>query len=377
MSRRGLSQPTRDRWFYISLAFSALLVAYLFSPYVYALLLAAVLVVVTWPLFERINQATGQRRALASVLTLLLLGLLVFAPLSVFFTLFLQELIAVVQQGIARVSEGSLQTWLWELTRYADSPPARFVEQYLGFLIPEDFDLIAAIAGPLQRGALSALNTASVWVPSAIESTVSAGLHTLMFLFAAATLYIDGPRLLQVLRNLSPMDDSYDARLFEVFREFARNIVVGSLATATIQGFVASIGYWLAGVDRVVFLGFVTAVLSFIPLLGAAGVGVLVGLGVWATAGWGPGMFVIGWSVLVTGLVDNLLKPMLLRGSSGIHPLLIFLAVFGGLAWMGIPGLLVGPVLVAAFLALYTIYIDEFIEDASGPLVDAPEVSPD
>ena len=79
------------------------------------------------------------------------------------------------------------------------------------------------------------------------------------------------------------------------------------------------------------------------------------------TAGWAWAGFLIAWSVLFTGTVDNVVKPLFLRGSSDIHPLLIFLAVFGGMAWMQLPGILVGPVLVAFFLSLYTIYCEDYL----------------
>ena len=63
----------------------------------------------------------------------------------------------------------------------------------------------------------------------------------------------------------------------------------------------------------------------------------------------------------MTSSVDNFVKPMLLRGDTNVHPLLIFLAVFGGLVWFGLPGVFLGPVLVALFLALYTIYCEDFL----------------
>jgi predicted PurR-regulated permease PerM len=180
------------------------------------------------------------------------------------------------------------------------------------------------------------------------------------------------------------MDDAYEEHLFSVFRQFANNIVLGSLVTSAVQGAVASVGYLIAGADRVIFLGILTAVLSFVPMLGAAGVGVGVGAYVAITVSPGWGLFVVVWSLVVTGTVDNLLKPMLLRGGSDIHPLLIFLSVFGGLGWMGVPGLLVGPVIVAFFLALYTIYVHDYVGvpkqdgDAHSPApppADAPALS--
>ena len=77
--------------------------------------------------------------------------------------------------------------------------------------------------------------------------------------------------------------------------------------------------------------------------------------------GWGWAIFVVVWSIVFTGTVDNLARPLFMRGSTDIHPLLVFLSVFGGMYWMGIPGVLVGPVIVAFFLALYTIYLQDFL----------------
>ena len=172
---------------------------------------------------------------------------------------------------------------------------------------------------------------------------------------------MEGPKLLNVFANLSPMDDSYETRLFDVFREFATNMVVGSLATAILQGIVASIGYAIAGVDGVIFFGLLTALFSFVPVVGTVLVWLPLSLSVGVTAGWAWAGFLIAWSVLFTGTVDNVVKPLFLRGSSDIHPLLIFLAVFGGMAWMQLPGILVGPVLVAFFLSLYTIYCEDYL----------------
>ena len=173
------------------------------------------------------------------------------------------------------------------------------------------------------------------------------------------------------------MEDAYEDRLFEVFREFANNMVLGSVVSGALQGVVAAVGYSIAGADRVVFLGLLTGVFSFIPLVGTAVVWVPVALGTYATVGLGWALFVAAWSMLFTASVDNVVKPLMMRGQSNIHPLLIFLSVFGGMYWMGIPGVLVGPVAVAFFLALYHLYVRDHLgieveeRDASAAVLPA------
>ncbi len=149
--------------------------------------------------------------------------------------------------------------------------------------------------------------------------------------------------------------------LFEVFRGLANNLVVAAVVTAALQGCVGWLGYSIAGVERALFAGVLTAVFSFVPMVGAAFIWLPLSLYIGVTHGWAWGLFLVVWSVVLTSSVDNFVKPMLLRGDTNVHPLLIFLAVFGGLVWFGLPGVFLGPVLVALFLALYTIYCEDFL----------------
>lgn len=378
------SKQTRDAWFFGALALSTLAMGWLFSPYLYDMIFAGVLVVVTWPVYQRILGWCRGKKIVATFLTMLTLAVVVFVPVGIVLGLAVQDAIALVQRGIALIQEGTMEDWATRLANLRDHPSLAFAQPALDRLLPPEKDVLATIGGPLQQGALATLNAIGSSVPALVQAAVNLGLDGLIFMFTAATLYMEGPRVLSVVKNLSPMDDAYEEHLFSVFRQFANNIVLGSLVTSAVQGAVASVGYLIAGADRVIFLGILTAVLSFVPMLGAAGVGVGVGAYVAITVSPGWGLFVVVWSLVVTGTVDNLLKPMLLRGGSDIHPLLIFLSVFGGLGWMGVPGLLVGPVIVAFFLALYTIYVHDYVGvpkqdgDAHSPApppADAPALS--
>jgi len=213
----------------------------------------------------------------------------------------------------------------------------------------------------LQDSTLAALRYASGELPGLLSTAVDLSINTVIFVFAVVTLFVQGPRLLEVAKNLSPMEDDYEDRLFEVFGEFSRNMVVGSLATAAIQGIIAGVGYGIAGVDKVVFFAIMTGVGSFVPVVGTVVVWIPIVLYLVATGHYGMAIFLAIWCLVLVGGIDNVLKPLFMRGTSNIHPLLVFLAVFGGLVWMGVSGILVGPVLVAFFLALYTIYERDFL----------------
>lgn len=351
------SQATRDRWFLLTLAASAVSVAVLFWPFVYVLLFAATTVVVTWPIYERVLARVRSHRAVAAAITVILLATVVFVPLGLVFYLALQEAIGFVQLVQELVSSGELQAQAEALRD--DYLPA-FLASTSDYL-PQDFDLLAALLEPVQQGILSLLNTAGSSLPGLVDRLVSTGVDAVIFFFAVVSLYMEGPRLLQVAKNLVPVRETYVDRLFSVFREFANNVVAGTLATAALQGVVAALGYQVFGVERVVFLGICTAAFSLVPLVGSLVVWLPVSVYVGFTVGPGWALGLAAWNMVLTSSVDNVLKPLFLRGSSQIHPLLIFLGVFGGLSWMSVPGALVGPVLVALFLALYTIYCEDWL----------------
>ena len=222
-------------------------------------------------------------------------------------------------------------------------------------------DWIGAVVAPARDALVVALNSIGVGLPALIHGLLDGSVDLLVFLLSVVTLYMEGPRVLRASQRLFPLEDGYEERLFSVFREFANNMVIGSLATAVLQGLVAGIGYSFAGTGRVIFFATLTGVFSFVPVVGTALIWVPLTVYVGFAHGLSWGLFLLVWSVALTGMVDNLVKPLFLRGGSDIHPLLIFLAVFGGMSWLGLAGVFVGPVVVAFFLTLYTIYCEDFL----------------
>ncbi|MEQ1503325.1 MAG: AI-2E family transporter [Myxococcota bacterium] len=350
------SQRTKDLWFFGALAASAIGVLYLLSTFLYVLLFACVVVVVTWPLYQRLLVAYRGRSLLASISTAAILLLVVFGPLSFFGYLFVQEAIAMVGVAADFIRRGELVRWVDYLTTSVDWMPV-----WLQSWLPDDFDMQQTIAGPLQDGALNALNTVGTMIPGLVGTTMTLGIDAVIFVASVVTMYMEGPRLLRVVKNLSPMDDSYEERLFAVFGEFANNLVLGSLVTAAVQGTVAGVGYAIAGVDRVVFFAMLTGICAFVPVVGTLLIWIPLALLTGSTYGLQWGIFLAVWGIGVAQL-DNIIRPLFMRGRTNIHPLLIFLAVFGGIAWLNLPGALLGPVMVAGFLALYTIYAEDYLK---------------
>jgi predicted PurR-regulated permease PerM len=425
------SKGTRDAWFYALLALSAGAVAWIFWTYLYVLLYAAVTVVCCWPAYALLLRLVRGRAWLASGLTTLGLGLLVFVPLAITLWLFALEVQEISQILIDQVQSGELArqigafldameppAWLDgfvpELPPLPELPapepppfpdgvgPAVEAASRVAVVVGGE-PLLAAPAGgearalvepwladqlaltgrgggdewsvllsrlsivedqftaSLQDASLAALRFAGAELPGVVNTAVNVSIDSVIYVFGVLVLFVEGPALLTFFRRILPLDTRYTDDLFRVFGEFSRNLVVGSLATALIQAVVAGAGFAIAGLEKVVFLSILLFLGSFVPVVGTPVVWVPVVGYLVAIGDYGMATFLAIWCLVLVGTIDNVLKPLFIRGSSEMHALLVFLAVFGGMYWMGLAGILVGPTLVAIFLALYRIYERDFL----------------
>jgi predicted PurR-regulated permease PerM len=158
----------------------------------------------------------------------------------------------------------------------------------------------------------------------------------------------DGPRMLEGVTRLVPLDRRYQWQLLAEFEEVSRALVSATLLAAIVQATLAGVGYAVAGLDGVFLLALLTFVAAFVPFVGAAVVWGAASLyllffeqNTWAAAG------LAAWGALVVSTIDNVIKPLVLQGQSKLHPLLALLSVLGGVGALGPIGIFVGPIAVA------------------------------
>jgi predicted PurR-regulated permease PerM len=349
------SRLTRERFFYGALAVSTASVLWLFWPFLEVIVFAGVIAAVGSPLNERLVARLGGRRILAAVLVTLLFCVVVALPVVTVLYLFSIEAVEFVSQAMVWFTDGRFEQVARDFAAWANGPALESVRGLLGPGKTSGDVLV----DPIRNATVATLGAVSGLVPRIVEGIGHGILDALLFVFSVVTLLSEGPRLLAFLLDLLPLDERYQRQLLQVFREFASRMVVGAFAVALAQGTVATVGYVVFGVPSALFFGVITGVASFVPLIGTSIVAIPMVAYVGWLHGWPYGVGLAAWSLFVVGTVDNLIRPLILRGSSDIHPLLIFLAVFGGLRWMGLAGVLIGPVLVAFFLALATIHREQ------------------
>ena len=187
-------------------------------------------------------------------------------------------------------------------------------------------------------------------------TTIMGSLAMQIFILSVALFYFltDGPEMVKAAMHLSPMDDRYEKEMISEFAKLSRAVVVATLLSALAQGILAGIGYFFCWQFESLFILIIlTTLLAMVPFVGAAAVWVpcclylaLVENRVTAA------LLLAAYGFFVVSMADNIIKPMVLKGQSNLHPLFALLSVLGGVQALGPVGVLVGPMLVAFLQSL-------------------------
>jgi predicted PurR-regulated permease PerM len=166
--------------------------------------------------------------------------------------------------------------------------------------------------------------------------------------------------IVEKAEKMLPFDRRHTHALLDQFRTVGRQVLLGTVVTGLLQGVLAGVGYWVAGVQAPAFFGALTSLASLVP-----GVGTVL---VWATVGTvlvlsghvGAGFAVLIYSALVVGIVtDYVIRPQLVGSEKGVPAIVMFVALFGGIEVFGIIGLILGPVIATLSLAILKTYAQE------------------
>lgn len=186
--------------------------------------------------------------------------------------------------------------------------------------------------------AATALGRIGTWL-------AQAGVFTLAVFFLLA----EGRALVDYLVDRAPLDEARSRVLLSSFRRVSVSVLVSVLVTGAAQTLVAAIGFVIADVPALSLVLVATFVFSFIPGVGGGGITVLAGILVWASGRPGMGIFLIAWGIVAVGMVDNVIKPWVVKGRVELSGGVVFFAMICGLAAFGPLGLVAGPLIVAFF----------------------------
>ena len=330
-------------WFGVLAVFATALFLSVVWPFRAPIFLAAVLAaVLQQPLEKTVALLRGRRRIAAALVTLGVL-LVIVLPLASVAGFAAHQAVTGFEylrdtMGVSSVQE--LKT--------AQLPPQAeaALDKALGFL--------HVTRAQVQEGASGLGERAKEIAPEVLKSSGRMAFHTVLMLLAFYFLLVDGRRVIRWLWNVSPLQAEKTEELINEFHSVATGSIVGTVASAVIQGVLAGIGFGIFGVPHAFFFGLLTAISSFVPIIGTALVWVPA-VGLLALSGHtGAAIGLAAWCAIGVVGVEHIGKPLLLRGISGgeMHTGLMFLALLGGLEVFGLLGVILGPLIVSFFVSL-------------------------
>jgi predicted PurR-regulated permease PerM len=360
------------RWVFRIFFFTAFLffiyqILRILSPFVTPLIVAGTITLIFYPLHTRIHRLCRERRNMAAFTSTFLLLAMVILPTILLLWVFVNEatdMLPWAQERI-RLFMANPEESLNKL------PSPLLIAVNKARLLAGRWDLRVEDLLPRIIGQVG--SRASDFSTVLIRNAVFLIFDILVVGFSLFFLFRDGSAIVRWLVKLVPMEDAHKEHILTRLDETLSAVVRGLFITAVVQGLLAGIAYVAAGLKFSVLLGVTTTFMALIPLVGAAGVWIPVGLFLLLQGATVEGVLLLLWGVAVVSMVDNFLRPILIGSKAKLPIFLLFFGTLGGLQVYGFLGILIGPVMIAGALAFARIYQEQMRiaqadkSDASAP----------
>ena len=339
-----------ERGFLLFLALVSLAMLAIVLPFFQPLLWAVLAAIVFQPLFRRFLSGVGERKTLAALLTLLVVFLAVVLP--------------AFWIGSAVVDEA---TRLFIAFRDGQIDVAMYFEQLRAALpASAQASLERAGYGDLRdvQSRASDFVQASLGLIAQQALAIGGSVFGFVLSFAIAT-YVgffflrDGRAIADTVLAALPFDRAIADRLGERFLVLVRATIKGSIVVGIVQGALGAITFWVVGIPSVLLLGVVMAIASLLPAVGPAFVWIPVAAYLLASGALWEAIVVIVSGVALVGMIDNVLRPILVGRDTGIPDWLVLVTTLGGIALFGLSGIVIGPLVAGLFLASWAILSEQ------------------
>jgi len=302
------------------------------APFTSGLLAAPVFYVMFQPLHQRFAKRLSS--ALAAGLTVVVAVLLILVPGSWLLTLIVGQ----AQDVVGNLVQHPLLTRLQGLT-------------IAGYAVgPELVKMGQTVIGGIGRGAFAAVGTVTL-----MAFNLAIAFFVLYFM-----LVTEG-RAWLAIRPYIPFSAANAELLRERFRAVTISTVVGTGLTAAIQGILVGVAFALTGLPNAAFWGVVTVVFSILPVVGSGLIWIPAAIVLYLGGSQAAAIGMAAFGVIVVGNIDNVIRPIVFRRWAQIHPLITVLGAFAGVRYLGLLGLLIGPLALSYFFELVRMYNEEYV----------------
>jgi predicted PurR-regulated permease PerM len=354
------------------LEFKSLLVLVLVATLLFALILwpffgavcwAVFIAIVFWPLHKRFLRGSKGRPNTAALASLTVILLIVILPMAMLIASITEE----ASVFVSKLRSGEIQI-------------AAFFQKFIEVLPDWALGILQRFGmsdlGLLQQKILAMLGNSSQVVTSRVlgigQVTLDFIVAFFVMLYVVFFLFRDGERLTRGIARSIPLKQQHTHRLMTQFATVVRATVKGNIVVALVQGALGGMAFFVLGVPGAVLWGAVMALLSLLPAVGAVLVWAPVAAYFFFSGEVVKGIGLTLWGAVVIGLVDNVLRPILVGKDTRMPDYLVLVATLGGIVVFGLNGFVIGPVIAAVFLVSW----DMLATAREQPDVPPPVVSP-
>lgn len=315
---------------------------YLFRPFFYPIFWAAVIGIMFYPHYVWLNNYL-KMPTLNAAITLAIVVLTIFVPLTLVGSLVVNESIKIYQEfstnGGKLPSAQGVSTWL------SQTPLEPYAQN---------------LQNQWNSHAVSVTKAAGDWIITKLTDFTQNSARFLfqffLMLYALFFFFRDGEKILQRVTHLSPLGNKYEQMLYDRFTSTTRATLKSTLIVGLVQGAIGGILFWLTGVPGALVLGVLMTALCVIPAFGSFLIWLPTGLAMLAFGNIWQGITILTVGFLVISTVDNFIRPPILGKDTQMHPLMVLFSTLGGIFLFGISGFIIGPVIASLYLAIISIY---------------------
>jgi len=329
-----------EKYFFFGLFFATLIFTFfIFRPFWIVLVLGISFSIVLYPIYEWLNKKFLPSRWLSSLLTVLLFSIILCGPILAVGTIIFNQSENVYHAVIQNRDTGPLMT---------------AINDVVNKILP------SGIVFDINQKATDFIYYVSNNIANIFRATLSTFFSFILMLLIIFYFLKDGPEWKKAIFSLSPLGEQNDEKIINRLTLAINGVIKGSLLIALAQGALLGFGFWIFNIPNGALWGVVAAVMSLIPTFGTALVSVPAIIFLFVMKDTTSAIGLLAWSIVVVGLVDNFLGPLVVGKKINIPPLLILFSVLGGISLLGPVGILVGPLTVSLLDAFISICKNEF-----------------
>jgi len=337
---------------FVLLAVAVYLVARVFSPFVTAILWAVFLATAFAPAYRFALRVFRGKRWTASIVLTVLVAAVVIAP-----TIFvLTKVVGAIGENLPKLEAKYQEV----VAPSADEPSAPSQASTLKERILTELEKYTIVTGlDLKKNVLQIAQKAGQVVAQKagrfLQNVAHAFFTLLLLLVVLAAVFRYGPAIKETITSILPLPEDDRRELFTRLKNVAEAVFYGVILTALVQAHLGALGWWFTGLPSPILFGFLMFFCAFIPVGGVALVWVPGAVYLFWHGDFGMGVVMTIWGALAVSGIDNVLRPIFIKGRTGLPLLLVLLSMVGGLLAFGVTGLFLGPLSVTLLLHLLEI----------------------